>query len=452
MAVPLDQSSAPTSMKIVLGVLLILICGDVQLTRAAKKCVFNGQKFASGDLVLRIDDACTSFYCQAMTKKNGKQMKNKVEIVARTDPMDACQCNIAPRYITDPRKMLNEVEAQHKNYRMRRAKDQPTLKSKSSSHDRHGTRVELRKKKKPRQNMKRCKFNQRKYKAGQTILSVPERCMDLACVKQSGTVSLIQAQLKSGCTCSDQVTGPPSTSPGQVPSTSPPPQCSDYREKFTSSHSMCQPKSTTCNIKKEGITEQEKNKILKLHNEYRAKVARGEEDRGNPGPQPSATNMREIVWRQELGDVAQAWANTCPTGHDCTDCRKILSQDYYVGQNLFWSWSFNDSEQWDLAITSFYDEVKDVPKSLVDNYQSIITANPIGHYTQLVWAETYEVGCGAMIHGPCSSGLISFEVCKIYACNYGPGGNYISKPIYEAGDTASSCPNGKSSKYDGLCK
>ncbi|XP_066974759.1 uncharacterized protein [Macrobrachium rosenbergii] len=104
MAVRLDSSSASVPVKIVLGALLILICGEVQLTGAAKKCVFNGQKFVSGDLVVRIDEACTSFYCQPMTKKNGKQMKNKVEIVARLDSMDSCQCNIAPRHITDPRK------------------------------------------------------------------------------------------------------------------------------------------------------------------------------------------------------------------------------------------------------------------------------------------------------------------------------------------------------------
>ncbi len=35
--------------------------------------------------------------------------------------------------------------------------------------------------------------------------------------------------------------------------------------------------------------------ILELHNNYRRKVAQGNELRGNPGPQPQASNMRQLV-------------------------------------------------------------------------------------------------------------------------------------------------------------
>ena len=35
--------------------------------------------------------------------------------------------------------------------------------------------------------------------------------------------------------------------------------------------------------------------ILDLHNQYRARVARGQESRGRGGPQPPAANMRQLV-------------------------------------------------------------------------------------------------------------------------------------------------------------
>lgn len=35
----------------------------------------------------------------------------------------------------------------------------------------------------------------------------------------------------------------------------------------------------------------------------------------------------------------QAWMNQCTFAHDCSDCRKICSRDYAVGQNLYTFWT-----------------------------------------------------------------------------------------------------------------
>ena len=51
----------------------------------------------------------------------------------------------------------------------------------------------------------------------------------------------------------------------------------------------------------------EKEHIVKLHNELRSKVANGKEDRGIDGPQPRATNMRELVWSNTLANIAQRY-------------------------------------------------------------------------------------------------------------------------------------------------
>ena len=44
-----------------------------------------------------------------------------------------------------------------------------------------------------------------------------------------------------------------------------------------------------------GITRQDKEEILRVHNELRAKVAQGKENRGKPGPQPPAADMEQMV-------------------------------------------------------------------------------------------------------------------------------------------------------------
>ena len=41
--------------------------------------------------------------------------------------------------------------------------------------------------------------------------------------------------------------------------------------------------------------EDEKDLIVRLHNEKRARVANGQEKNGSPGPQNPAANMRELV-------------------------------------------------------------------------------------------------------------------------------------------------------------
>merc|ERR1712135_128354 len=63
----------------------------------------------------------------------------------------------------------------------------------------------------------------------------------------------------------------------------------------------------------------------------------------------------------------------------------------------------------------------------------------IGHYTQVVWAETTDVGCG----------YIASSKGSYMACNYGPGGNVAGKRVYETGKPGSKCPTKKTSQ--GLC-
>ena len=46
---------------------------------------------------------------------------------------------------------------------------------------------------------------------------------------------------------------------------------------------------------KGNLTKEEKLLVMDLHNKKRMKIANGLEKRGDPGPQPPAANMMELV-------------------------------------------------------------------------------------------------------------------------------------------------------------
>ena len=72
-------------------------------------------------------------------------------------------------------------------------------------------------------------------------------------------------------------------------------------------------------------------------------------------------------------------------------------------------------------------------------YRSLQGANGqnIGHYTQMMWAETKAVGCAAVGYTDYSIPEMPYRI--LYVCNYSPQGTFIGQPIYDA--DFSSCPD-----------
>jgi hypothetical protein len=204
------------------------------------------------------------------------------------------------------------------------------------------------------------------------------------------------------------------------------------------------------NIDTVGVTESDISSILLNHNRYRDLVAR--QATPEVGTRlPPALNMRQIYWSDEIARKAQEWANQCTFAHSSREFR-TLPNGMSLGENLAIEWSPRGlPKNFGKQIGAWYLEISDYANQSpnVERFAPSTTSAQIGHFTQVVWAETYLVGCG-------------FAVCpedglrkNLYVCQYGPAGNFIGRPVYLIAEEATDreCPAGTvaSSEFTGLC-
>lgn len=200
-------------------------------------------------------------------------------------------------------------------------------------------------------------------------------------------------------------------------------------------------------------TDDDKNAIVNAHNKFRRMVALGEVQSGDPGPQPSAANMMELEWDDELASWAQLWVEQCIDGHDKDrNIGVVTNYDIknYVGQNRYdgWSSEYSSYRNYTAFVEAWFNEVKDWPASAVSSYY--VTSGPeTGHYTQVIWAKTTKVGCGFTAWDEGSAGGAT-PYRQAFICNYWIGGNLLGSPVYIEGSPASQCPSGTSAN-NGLC-
>ena len=91
----------------------------------------------------------------------------------------------------------------------------------------------------------------------------------------------------------------------------------------------------------------------------------------------------------------------------------VHSGNQNYGENLYYCYSSNSiCVTGEAASQAWYDEVKDY------DYSNPGFSSTTGHFTQLVWKDTEEIGCGAA----CNSN----NKCYV-TCNYYPPGNYLSE-------------------------
>lgn len=187
-----------------------------------------------------------------------------------------------------------------------------------------------------------------------------------------------------------------------------------------------------------------KDTMLLRHNQLRQKVANGEEEN-----QPAAGNMRKLVWNEELEMIAQRWSDQCVFDHD--EVRSKLDgspagQNAYLGKSSAEKTKDEVMEGLGAVVDAWYDEVTD-PGFSADSIDPYVFSHGIGHYTQVVWAEAEEVGCGMVYY---KNGMWYEE---LIICNYAPGGNVEEGSMYLEGEGCSLCDEGFScdEEFGGLC-
>lgn len=133
----------------------------------------------------------------------------------------------------------------------------------------------------------------------------------------------------------------------------------------------------------------------------------------------TATPLPALVWSDALAATAAAWAARCvdtapPAGLIDHNPGRSMGHPYYVGENIYASSGTASAMG---AVQSWASE-----KAKYD-YASNTCSGVCGHYTQLVWRDTLEVGC-ALATCP------GLTYSSVIVCDYGPGGNISGQRPY----------------------
>ncbi|XP_063073988.1 GLIPR1-like protein 1 [Engraulis encrasicolus] len=152
---------------------------------------------------------------------------------------------------------------------------------------------------------------------------------------------------------------------------------------------------------------------------------------------PTAGDMRYMTWDAALAITARAWARKCVFKHNIYlngKEKKVHPTFESLGENI-WSGYPADSFSVGQAMQSWVDG--ELPAYVYDQNHC---RRICGHYTQVVWATSYKVGCA--VHR-CPDGVDELSLTKghdtaHFVCNYYPPGNYPTKP-YKQGRACSGC-------------
>ncbi|KAM6185142.1 cysteine-rich venom protein-like [Rhynchocyon petersi] len=142
---------------------------------------------------------------------------------------------------------------------------------------------------------------------------------------------------------------------------------------------------------------------------------------------PSASNMLKVSWNAEAAKNAKNWAERCTLSHSHPSQRKISFAG--CGENLFMS---SHKKSWSYVIESLHKEVDNFAYGVGATRANAIT----GHYTQLVWATSHQIGCAVAF---CPQRTLKYY----YVCQYCPAGNNrrTIKTPYKRGKPCEDCPD-----------
>ncbi|CAD5117955.1 DgyrCDS6696 [Dimorphilus gyrociliatus] len=157
----------------------------------------------------------------------------------------------------------------------------------------------------------------------------------------------------------------------------------------------------------------------------------------------AGSNLLKMRWDDTIAAKAQELADKCVFEHDLTS--NLTGTFSNVGQNIF---AGSGSLDVSYAVQYWFDEKYNF------TFGSPCTCSKVcGHYTQVVWSESYAIGCGfkecSPLKNSSNNDLYGGSTAHFIVCNYGPPGNTQSCP-YNQGNPCSGCGIGKTCETN-LC-
>jgi len=168
-----------------------------------------------------------------------------------------------------------------------------------------------------------------------------------------------------------------------------------------------------------------------VHNNVRANGPFGP---GNPAPNPPLT---PLTWSNSAQAVAVGWAATCTYAHNPN--RGAL------GENIYWQ---TGSAPGPANPTNFW-----AAENQLYNWttNTCLPLQECGHYTQIVWSTTTQVGCAIQscdgTFGTPPPGVIG--PWHYVVCDYSPPGNIVGVKPYNVTTAAAVSLSGRVVAFDG---
>jgi pathogenesis-related protein 1 len=140
--------------------------------------------------------------------------------------------------------------------------------------------------------------------------------------------------------------------------------------------------------------------------------------------------LPDLTWSPQIAEFSQQWSDTL-AAQECGTIEHRDQRDY--GENIAMRGSTRLSQPFspEEAVDGWVSEVACWDFGTISGTESCDAAcvaglhsNGCGHYTQVVWRNTRQVGCG---YSTCENGNFTYE---IWVCNYDPPGNFIGQAPY----------------------
>nr|WP_228530765.1 MULTISPECIES: CAP domain-containing protein [Myxococcaceae] len=143
---------------------------------------------------------------------------------------------------------------------------------------------------------------------------------------------------------------------------------------------------------------------LDAHNPVRAQAS--------PAPVPA---LAPLTWSASAASVAKSWAENCNYAHNPNRGTR--------GENIA---AFTAAGQTPLIVVNLWAKEKS-DYDYASN--SCASGKQCGHYTQIVWRGTTQVGCAS---AKCTqnSPFQGFSTWYFFVCDYAPPGNYVGERPY----------------------